>query len=176
MSRRSALIAAGLSALAIGAYLAVLDGRMTETGGPGIVGFEFAWTEQRSTEIVTQWGEQGSDAARLSLRVDFAYLLAYGAFLALAAASLRDLARRRGWRRMRAAGAVAVRAAVVAPGCDAVENLWLLIALEGSAGGVAPLMGSLFASLKFALLAFAVAYLLVGLALLALRRPPAGPA
>jgi hypothetical protein len=150
--------------VALSAYLAGQDAEMRDAGGPGIVSFELAFTEERAAEIRGDWGEEGMDAARTSLRVDFAYLLAYGALLLLAAMATRDAARRRSWRRLTALGAPAVIAAMAAPLFDAIENVWLLISLEGEGGEVAPLLGGVFACLKFAALAAALLYVLAGLA------------
>ena len=101
-------------------------------------------------------------------------MLAYGAFLVLAAAATRDLARSRGWRRLVVLGAFAVPAGGIAAGCDAIENACLLLTL-GGAGSWAPVTATLFASVKFALLLVALAYILAGLAMrLRGRLQPAG--
>lgn len=165
MSRRVALVALGLVTLGLGVFLMGQDEEMRDAGGPGIVGFELAFDRETAQEIKADWESEGQDAARVSLVVDYAFLFAYGAFLALAAIATRELASRRGWARMASAGAAAVPAAIAAAAFDAIENTWLLISLETRAGDLAPLMGSIFACLKFAALAFVVAYLLAGLAL-----------
>ena len=69
MTRKRALIASALATLAIGAALVVLDGRMMDSGGPGIVGFEFAGSQERAAEILADWGDDGSDAAMASMCV-----------------------------------------------------------------------------------------------------------
>lgn len=168
MSRRAALIVLGVAVLALLAAMQPAEQRMTDNG-PGMVPFELAGGEGRSQEIQAEWGEDGRDAARQQLWIDYAFLLAYGAFLVLAAAATRDLARSRGWQRLAAAGAVAVPAGGVAAACDAVENACLLLALA-DAGAWAPLVATLFAVAKFALLAVAIAYIAVGLAMRVLRR------
>jgi hypothetical protein len=145
--------------------LAVFDGRMMDAGGPGIVGFEFAGSQDRATEILADWGDDGTDAAKASLWIDYAYILAYGTFLGLAAAATRDLARRRSWRRMAAFGGAAISFAVAGAAFDAIEDVGLLLAVNGNGGDLAPRLGQVCASLKFALLAVAIAYLLVGLLL-----------
>ncbi len=164
MSRRSALIVLGVAVLALGGVLLAIDPAREAEGNPSIVDFELAFSEQRSEEIRAEWGPDGEDAARLSLWLDFAYLLIYGVFLVLAAGATRDFAARRGRRRLLAAGAIAIPAAAAAPAFDAVEDVWLLIALGGHGGGLPPLLGGVFATLKFAALAVAIAYLLAGLA------------
>ena len=101
MTRKRWLIALGAVALALAITLLAVDPSREAEGNPGIVDWEFAWSEEGAAEILADWGEEGQDAARLSLHLDFLYLLAYGAFLALACAATRDLAAERGgggWR------------------------------------------------------------------------------
>lgn len=163
MTRKRALIASALATLSIGAVLLVLDSRMMDAGGPGIVGFELAGSEERATEILDDWGEEGIDAAKASLWIDYAYILAYGTFLVLAASATADLSRRRGWRPMAGFGPVAISFAVAGAAFDAIEDVGLLLAVNGSGGAFAPRLAQVCASLKFALLAISVAYLLAGL-------------
>ena len=159
------MVVLALATLGLGLFLNGQDEEMRDTGGPGIVPFELAFDRERAEDIKADWDSDGQDAARVSLIVDYAFLFAYGAFLALAAVATRELASRRGWPRMASAGAAAVPAAIAAAAFDAIENTWLLISLETRAGDLAPLMGSIFACLKFTALAFVVAYLVAGLAL-----------
>jgi hypothetical protein len=144
--------------------LAVLDGRLRKTGGPGIVGFELAGTLERSRDMVATWGLEGQRAARLSLLLDYPYLVAYATFLALAAAAIRDRARRRGWQRLASAGRVIVFFPVAAAACDAIENVGLLLALAERGGAAAPGIATAFASVKFLLTTIAILYILIGLA------------
>lgn len=137
---------------------------MQDTGGPGIVPFELTGGQEQADEILAEWGEEGQDAARESLWIDFGFLLAYGAFLTLALAATRDLARERGWRRLSAIGAVVISFGALGAAFDALENVCLLLTLEGS-GAAFPLLATIFASCKFVLLAAAIAYLLAGLAM-----------
>jgi hypothetical protein len=95
---------------------------MRDSGGPGIVGFELAGSEERAAEILGEWGEEGEDAARASLWIDYAYILSYGAFLTLAAIATRELALRSGWRRMASAGLAAIPLAA-AGAFDAIEDV-----------------------------------------------------
>jgi hypothetical protein len=165
VSRRRALILLAIVTVGIGIVLVILDGRMRDSGGPGIVGFEFAGSEERAAEIRADWGEDGRNAARASLWIDFAYLLAYGAFLVLASLATRDLAERNGWRRMAAFG-IAVPTMAAAAACfDAIEDVGLLLALDGHGGDLAPGLAAVCATIKFALLALVIAYLLAGVAL-----------
>ncbi len=154
------LLGAALVAFTI--VLAVLDERMREAGGPGIVAFELAASEERTQEIVSEWGADGRDAARASLWLDFGYLALYGSFLAVAVAATRDTAVRRG-RRGFAGPAQVVLLPVAAAGFDAMENVALLLILGEHGGWLAPPLAAAFATAKFALLATSLLYILVNL-------------
>jgi hypothetical protein len=174
VSRRTALIALAIASIALGAVLVAIDPASDGDGNPSVIDFELAWSEDRAEEIRAEWGSDGEDAARLSLRLDYLYLLLYGAFLVLAVAATRDLANARGRRRLAAFGPAASVAAITAPLSDAIENVWLLIALGGDGGELAPLLGGVFATVKFAATVGALAYLIAGLvARLRARRPAA---
>lgn len=171
MTRKRAIILLAIATAALAVFLGVIDPSNESEGNPTIVDFEFAWDEEGAEEIRTDWGEEGRDAARLSLWVDFVYLAFYGALLVLASAATRDLSLRRGWRRMAALGAAAVPAGGAGAVFDAIEDVWLLIALGGDGGDLAPALAAICASLKFALTGFAILYILTGLVLRLVRRP-----
>lgn len=162
VTRRRGLVASGIATLILLLAMSPADNRMKDTGGPGIVPFELTGGQDRADEILAEWGEEGKDAARESLWIDFGFLLAYGAFLTFALAAVRDLARQRGWRRLAAIGAVVVSFGALVAAFDALENICLLLTL-GGAGAAFPLLATIFASCKFVLLAAAIAYLLAGL-------------
>lgn len=159
MTRRRGLIASGIATVILLLAMSPADERMQDTGGPGIVPFELTGGQDRADEILAEWGEEGQDAARKSLWIDFGFLLAYGAFLTLALAAVRDATVKRGWQRLAAVGGVVVYFGAIAAGFDALENACLLLTLEG-AGSALPLLATIFAACKFAFLAAALAYLL----------------
>ncbi|MBM3667551.1 MAG: hypothetical protein FJW90_08770 [Actinobacteria bacterium] len=165
MTRRRWLIVLGAVAIALAIALLAVDPSRKGEGFPGIVDWEFAASQERAAEILGEWGDEGQDAARLSLWLDFLYIAAFGAFFALAAAATRDLAAARGWRRMAEFGPVAFWCALGGALADAIEDVFLLIALGGDGGDLAPRLGTSFAALKFALLTIAIAYILAGLVL-----------
>lgn len=169
MTRGRGLIVAGIASLLLLLAMAPADERMQDTGGPGIVSFELTGGEERADEILAEWGEEGQDAARESLWIDFGFLIAYGTFLTLALAATRDLARDRGWLRFARVGRVVVYFGALSAAFDALENICLLLTLD-DAGKAYPLLATVFATCKFILLAVAIAYLLAGLAM-RLRRP-----
>ena len=173
MKRRTALWILGLATLALFVVLAVVDQRLRDTGGPGIVPFEVAATEERADEIKGEWGADGRDRARLSLIVDYPYLVAYGAFLTLAVAATRDLFRRRGWQRWTAAGAVIGVFPIVAAIFDGLENANLLLVLDDRGAGATPLLAAIFAGAKFLVAIVALIYVLAGLVARVVRRAPA---
>jgi hypothetical protein len=146
------------------------EDRMKENG-PGMVPFELTGGQDRADEILGEWGEEGQDAAREQLWIDFGFLLAYGTFLTLAVAAVRDLARNRRWQRLAAIGAVVVYFGALVAGFDALENICLLLTLDG-AGAAFPLLATIFASCKFLLLATVIVYLLAGLGTRLVNRGP----
>lgn len=164
MTRRQGLIASGIASLVLLLAMAPADERMQDTGGPGIVPFELTGGQDRADEILAEWGEEGQDAARESLWIDFGFLVAYGVFLTLALAAVRDLARERGWRRLAAIGGVVVSFGALAAGFDALENICLLLTLDG-AGTAFPALATIFAACKFIFLASGIAFLIAGLAM-----------
>jgi hypothetical protein len=175
VSRRGALWLTGIGSVGLFAALALIDRRMQHAGGHGIVSFELAGSVERAEQILRDWGPDGRDAARLSLWVDYPYIVAYGAFLWLAARALRDGLRRRGWVRLARPGGIVALLAAVGAACDALEDLFLLRIL-GGARGAAPALATGFATVKFACLAVAYLYVLVGLVALGVARRRAAEA
>lgn len=171
MTRRWGLIASGIATLVLFFAMSPAESRM-EDRGPGMVPFELTGGQDRAGEILSEWGEDGQDAARESLWIDFGFLLAYGTFLTLALLAVRDLARARSWRRLAATGGFIVFFGALGAAFDALENICLLLTLDG-AGAAFPLLATIFAACKFALLTIAIAYLLAGLATRLFSRRPA---
>lgn len=172
MERRKKLVFLGVATVALNLVLAWIDEQLKRTGGPGIIGLEFAGSLGRVEEIQAEWGGHGEYLARLSLWIDFAFMASYGAFFALAGVAVRDFAASRGLRRLAAVGVVAPACAIGAALFDVAENaIWLLV-LGGHLGYAAPAIATACASLKFLLIAIAILYLIAGLiAWLRLRRP-----
>ncbi|MBI3216334.1 MAG: hypothetical protein HYZ38_21165 [Mycobacterium sp.] len=141
-----------MAAIAFVGYSAVmirLDRRMHAAGGPGIIPFELAGTAAAAEDIMNRWGEDGRRAARLSMWLDFGYMSSYGILLGLLIDHRR---RRRGhpaWLPALAAGAVAG---------DAVEGVTLLRVLDRRDIAQNARTARVAASLKFAILAAALGY------------------
>ena len=163
MTRKRWLLLLGVATVAFNLALALIDRRLQATGGPSILGLEFAGSARRVGEIEAEWGAHGRDLARLSLWLDFAFMLAYGAFLALAAFATRDFARCRDLPALAAGGVVAPFLAIAAALFDAAENISWLILLGGHGGSALPVFATACAYAKFATVGLAIAYLLWGL-------------
>jgi hypothetical protein len=163
MSRRGWLWLSGIASSLLFLALVLLDRKMQDTGGPGIVPFEIAGSSDRAQEILYEWGADGKDAARLSLWLDFPYLVTYGAFFFLAVRAMRDSALNRGWDRYARPGGVIALLAIAAAAFDAVEDVFLLLTIGGHADSAAPTIATAFAVCKFAALAAAYGYVLIGL-------------
>jgi hypothetical protein len=176
VSRRNALIALAIASIALGAVLTAIDPANEADGNPSIIDFEFAWTASEANEIRAEWGSEGEDAARLSLWLDFPYLLVYGAFLVLAVAATRELAAARGLRWLAALGPAASVGAFSAPLSDALEDVMLLIVLGGDGGDRVTLLAGFFATVKFAAATSTLAYLIAGLIARLRTRPAAAGA
>lgn len=141
----------------------LIDQRLEATGGPSILGLEFAGSAGRAAEVMSEWGDHGQYLARLSLWIDFGFMVSYGSFFALAALATRDFARERGLRALAIAGVVAPGFAVSAAVFDAAENIVWLLVLGGHGGEAGPLFATVCASLKFLLIGLAIVYVLWGL-------------
>ena len=151
---RARLWILGIAAGAFLVALRALEQAMWDAGGPGIIGFQLAGTEENADRILREWDEEAEDAARLSLWLDFAFLVVYGAFWYYAARAVG-----------RNAAAVA---AIGAAAADALENIALLVVLGGDGGAVAPALAAGFAVAKFVLIGCAIGAVLLTLAW---RRP-----
>jgi hypothetical protein len=170
LSRKQLLISIGIAMVAFDIALVILDQKMKEAGGPSILGFEFAGSEQQAAKIMAEWGDSGRDYARWSLWIDFGFMLSYGAFFTLAALATRDFAGENGLRRLAAVGVLAPLCAATAPIFDLTENVFLLLTLGGHGGSFGPPIATACASLKFLLIAIAIVYVLWGLASRLLHR------
>jgi hypothetical protein len=171
VTRKLGLIVVGIAMVLLYLAMGPAESRMQDNG-PGMVPFELNGGQHHADEILAEWGDEGQDAAREQLWIDFGFMVAYGAFLTLALAAVRDMARSRDWRRLGAIGGVVVSFGAIAAGFDALENICLLLTLGGH-GAAFPLLATIFATCKFTLVIVAIAYLVTGLSMWAvsLLRP-----
>jgi hypothetical protein len=148
--RGNRLAAATASLVGYTAVMIMLERRMRQTGGPGIIPFELAGSESQAEDIMARWGGDGQRAARLSLWLDFGYMAAYGAFAALHI----DRARQR--RGHPAALPLTIMVAIAA---DAVEGVSLLKVLNRKRVAVHARRAQIAALIKFAVLVGALGYI-----------------
>jgi hypothetical protein len=163
VTRKRWLILLGIATVAFNLALAVIDNRLEATGGPSIPGLEFAGSLDRVVEIESEWGAHGGDLARLSLWLDFGFMLSYGSFFALAGFATRDFALARGLRALASCGAVAPLLAIAAALFDAAENIIWLLLLGGHGGSWLAPVATSCAVVKFAAIALVIAYVIWGL-------------
>jgi hypothetical protein len=130
-----------------------LERRMRRAGGAGIVPFELAGTPERARKLMERWGEEGRKAARLSLLLDYPFLVSYTGLQVAACAAAGEVL---------PAGRVVVPLQVAAGAFDAAENTALLGVLSGRDGGRLPAVARTCALAKFALLAVGQLYALAG--------------
>ena len=104
--------------------------------------------------MLAEWGDAGQDDIRLSLWIDYGFMLVYGAFFTLAGLATRDFARERGKAGAGLGGPRGPPGAPSAPALfDAIENANLLLILGGHGGCVSPPLATACASVKFLLIA-----------------------
>jgi hypothetical protein len=163
VSRKQALIVLGAATVAFTVILEAVDPSHV-SHGPSILAFEFAATRAHAAQIMGEWGAKGRSAARLSLIIDYGYMVSYGLFFALAGFAVRDTARAYRWRRLAAVGVVVPFFALAAAMFDASENVALLLTLAGEGGSLAPPFAAVCSAIKFTLIAIAIVYVLCGLA------------
>jgi len=150
--------------VAFDVVLTVIDRRLAATGGPSILGLEFAGSANRAAEIMAEWGAHGRYLARLSLWIDFGFMASYGTFLGLAALATRDLARERDLQALAVAGIITPAFALAAALFDATENVVWLFVLGGHGGKVGSPIATTCAALKFLLIGLVILYVVWGLA------------
>lgn len=153
----------GLVTLGLFVVLGIVDEDIKESGGPGIVAFEVEFTSENARETLREWGEDGRDSAKLSLWLDYAFLVAYAAFFSLAVAAVCEAL---GWQRWLFLATFPLIAAV----CDAIENANLLLAIGQDGDQPFPFLAGVFAVVKFATLTPAQLFALAGLVVWLIRR------
>lgn len=70
MNRKYALIVLGVATIAFTMILAMIDPSHV-SHGPTILDFEFAGSNSRAAQIMSEWGAKGRSAAHLSLLLDY---------------------------------------------------------------------------------------------------------
>jgi hypothetical protein len=134
----------------------------TEASPMGIISLQLAWNAARADRILEAWGTRGQRYAKLSIWFDFFYILGYSTSLSLAcmwAAGLYD-GRSPG---LAALGVPLAWGQWFAGACDVLENLSTLQILPRRAREPWPHIITIFAALKFLILAAGLLYVLAAI-------------
>jgi hypothetical protein len=156
--RRAGLVV--LTAVVLG--IGVLWLRPVSPGCGAYFRMQFAFTNARATSALAQWAaDPGLDASVAFLRRDYAFLALYWLPLVFAAGMAAD--------RYRVRGTAMAWLPLVAAGCDAIENAFLLrLVSDGRDGTIGNAVlapaASVAATAKWLLLAVVAGYLLRSLA------------
>lgn len=141
LSRRQWIVLTGAATVAFWIALGIIESSLPE-GTPGIVEFEFVRNAERASRFLAEWGSDGRDAVRLSLIVDYGFMVSYGAFVTLAGLATWDFGREHGPRALASAGRVVPWFAAAAAVFDAGENAFLLLTVGGDGGSAAPVLAT----------------------------------
>lgn len=138
-----------------------LDQPLRTAASPhGIVSFELAGSPAVAQAILDAWGPEGRRQARLSLRLDYVFLIAYALVLwrlcRMVATAWPDR-----FRLIRRTGFIAGNAQWTAALLDVIENIMLQLILAGSPAALAPLTARWCALVKFSLIGCAWVYIVL---------------
>jgi len=128
-----------------------------------IIDLQFMRTSANAVEKVALLGPSGVDAAQMAHYLDFPYLVAYALALSAACVVLGARAADRGRARIAAIGSRVAWLAVIAAALDAVEDVAILLVLDGRTEQPWPAIAFGCSVLKFAMLAVVIVYLVAGL-------------
>ena len=145
------------------------DASLKEAAPGGIVGYELAWSAAGANEYLSAWRSADLlETAKVSLGVDFAFLLAYPLMFAT---GIGLLIRRPVLGAFDRFGDVIRNAVLLCIPLDAIENLalWRMID-HGASDGLAHL-ATICASIKFALVIIAALWCISALARRFTSRP-----
>jgi hypothetical protein len=150
-SRRRAARILGIAQVALLIPLLQCERRMRRSGGPGIIPFELAGRDG-AEEILERWGVEGEAAARVSLLLDYPFLVTYAGLQFMGCArACEELRDRPGGGALASAGRYIGPGQIAAGAFDVVENTALLAVLAGKSSRYASLARSA-ACAKFVLL------------------------
>ena len=131
------------------------------TRGVSILDLQFMRTSENAVEQVSRLGPAGVDAAQMAHYLDFPLLVIYGLALSAACAVVATRAADRGKAGLAAFGRRAVWLGPVAAALDAVEDVAILLVLDGRTEQPWPAIALVSAAVKFALIAVVIGYLVV---------------
>ncbi len=133
----------------------------TAAAAQGIVSFALAGSVTQAQSIVASWDAGAQLRATFGLGLDYLFMLAYAAAIAMACLWSAQKLQQRGWP-LAEAGAPLAWGLLLAAALDAVENAALLTMLWGTVSAPWPLVSFWCAAIKFALVALGFVYAAYG--------------
>ena len=128
-----------------------------ETCPQGIVSFELAKDLGRSVVIIDSWDSFAKASAKRSMTLDFLFLVVYGLFIGL---MIHKVNRVWGPSRFHTVGIALIYLVFIASFFDILENIALLLLLNGSLEQIWSSTAFYFAILKFFILALALVFII----------------
>jgi hypothetical protein len=171
LDRRQWLWILGIATLLYFAAFLIPEAVMKDAGGPGLAQFELVGTAERAAQYMSDLGESGVHAAKWALWMDPAFIILFATFLSLAMRAAADRCRDFGRAGLENFGRKTWAMPIFAGCFDAIEDVGLLAILYGNTGSLAPAVATVFATVKFILLALVGAYLIAVLASTGFRSP-----
>lgn len=155
-----AVIVALISFVILVFFFQGIESTVASTGF-GILDLEFAWTAAQATTILTAWGPTLIPLEIQGTYLDFAFIPSYATLIT----GLTLLLTRRFTGRVKTIGFLIALLPLFAGLLDGIENIHLLIMMAAptTIAEITPLIASLCASIKFALLIITITYFFIGL-------------
>ena len=147
---------------------------MAKTGAPlktpatlhGILDLEFAYNAEKTTVVINAWASLDNIvAAKLNTWLDFLFLFFYSLFLFFACKKIAGTFH----GTVAKAGQLIAKGALVAGFLDILENMGMLIALNGHISGSIALCTTFVSVIKWVLAIMALLYVLTGVITLGYR-------
>ncbi len=135
---------------------------VTNEAPSGIIAFELAKTLEQSQAILASWDANEKINAGISLGIDFLFLFVYGVFFALACFSVA-IKFKNSVEWFYKLGITLAFLQIVAALFDAIENIALIKLLLGSNNSLFSPIAYYFASIKFAIIAIGIVYIIIGI-------------
>ncbi|MFX1327913.1 MAG: hypothetical protein ACFE91_07190 [Promethearchaeota archaeon] len=132
----------------------------------GILDYEFAWTQSRMENILSVWGVDGIKKQTLAIYWDFLYIVGYVSL----ALGLIIIVLRRSEGKIQIIGLYFTLTPFLTGIFDIIENINLLIMLSDSISTFNPFIASLSALIKFSFLFAAIAYFIVALTIVIIKK------
>ena len=135
---------------------------ITNNAPGGIISFELAKDINQSIAIISSWDLNAKVNAGISLGIDFLFLAVYAIFFATACYLIAiKYLNKNNW--IYKIGILLAKLQFVAALFDTIENIALIKLLLGSNNSIFSMIAYYFASIKFAIIAIGIIYIIIGL-------------